>query len=348
MLPEYVIRFVRLHKSEPPDLQEAAQIRAEAREHRDLVFLIWGHFEPPGTLELARTLGCPVHRFEDGFIRSIGIGAEPDMWGRTNLPMSLVLDTSGMYYNARCASDVERLLAEYPFDAHPELLNRAAHCIKRIISERITKYNTTSSVDIRSIYGEKTRRRILVLGQVESDASITYGCDFCATNVDLVLLAVRENPLAEVIYKPHPAVMRGAKDEASDPRTVAGVCRVLHEDVSLPDALETIDHAYVIVEVLFAGKPRKEWFNHALPGLQRCTWLDPIDERRRRGWHEPQLLAERRDALERVYDLLADSMSKQIFASLIRARVEGNTGYIEFRSIESTCIRSPHPLWEMS
>jgi len=219
ILSEYSIRYVRLHKNEPLAAEEASAIKLEAAKHPDLVFLVWGYFEPPGTLELARSLGCEVHRFEDSFIRSVGLGGEVDAWGRTNWPLSLVLDTKGMYFNAERPSDIEHLLTTFDFGAHPELMQRARRCIARIVDERVTKYNGTRRVDARTLYGEKTKRRVLVLGQVESDASIRYGCSFDVSNVDLVLTAVRENPDAEVIFKPHPAVMSGAKGVASDPRT---------------------------------------------------------------------------------------------------------------------------------
>jgi len=247
ILSEYQIRFVRPHKNESLDPDEAAAIRLEASNYPELVFLIWGQNEPSGTLELAQQLGCEVHRFEDGFIRSLGLGAEVDLWGRANWPLSVVVDTSsGIYYNARRSSDIERLLSTHDFDANPLLIARARACMQRIVQDRVTKYSSTQTVDVRPIYGEKTKRRILALGQVESDASIRYGCAFEASNVDLVLTAVRENPDAEVIFKPHPAVMRGAKGAVSDPRNLAGICRVLHEDIDLADALETIDHVYVI------------------------------------------------------------------------------------------------------
>lgn len=42
---------------------------------------------------------------------------------------------------------------------------------------------------------------------------------------------MRENPQAQVIYKPHPDAVRD-------------ICRVLDEDVALADALDTVDHVY--------------------------------------------------------------------------------------------------------
>lgn len=82
--------------------------------------------------------------------------------------------------------------------------------------------------------------------------------------------------------------------------------------------------------VLFAGKPRKAWFNDAArPGMQTCTWQEPLDKKRRRGRHMPRLLDERRQQLQRFHDLLADETSRRTLSALVRARVEGDTGYIE-------------------
>ena len=41
---------------------------------------------------------------------------------------------------------------------------------------------------------EKNKKRILVIGQVEDDASIKYGCKKPITNTELVYLAYMENP----------------------------------------------------------------------------------------------------------------------------------------------------------
>jgi FkbM family methyltransferase len=81
--------------------------------------------------------------------------------------------------------------------------------------------------------------------------------------------------------------------------------------------------------VLFAGNPRKSWFGFARAGMQSCTWHKPIKEPRKTGWFQPELLEKHSKKLQRVYELLADDASRKIFSSIVRARIEGDTGYIE-------------------
>src|SRR5207253_2034231 len=70
---------------------------------------------------------------EDGFLRSVGLGAE------LARPLSWVLDRTGMYYDATRPSDLEQLLQSWEFT--PQLLARAAALRERIVASGITKYS---------------------------------------------------------------------------------------------------------------------------------------------------------------------------------------------------------------
>jgi capsular polysaccharide export protein len=177
---------------------------------------------------------------EDGFIRSIGLGSEHTP------PMSLNFDCKTIYFNAQRASELEDILNTYDFFSDSELLARARRLKETLLNTGISKYNHSTDVDIDSIYGEKTKSRVLVLGQVEDDASIKYGCSTPMTNNDLVRIAVNENPSSQVIYKPHPDVLLQKRKMLSDPKEVADICEVLVDDIPLAQSLETIDHVYTI------------------------------------------------------------------------------------------------------
>src|SRR3546814_4583261 len=99
-------------------------------------------------------------------------------------------------------------------------------------------------------YGPKQGNRVLVLGQVEVDMSILKGCDRPITNNELVSIAASENPDAQIIYKPHPEVIRGTRQDSShsSPRDVEHIADVIYEDISLADALDTVDHVYKITD----------------------------------------------------------------------------------------------------
>lgn len=204
---------------------------------------IWGFKAPVYLLDFAKKSNVKVVFVEDGFIRSINLGATKAP------PMSLCLDTRTPYFNSQTASDLEVLLNEYDFSANAALLDRADKAIQLLLNSGVSKYNDASAVDIEKIYGPKTGKRILVIGQVEDDASIKFGCETAITNNDLVRMAAQENPGAQIIFKPHPDVLAGHRGGYSNPGDVANICHILKDKIPLAQAFETIDHVYTITSL---------------------------------------------------------------------------------------------------
>ncbi|MDX0424534.1 capsular polysaccharide biosynthesis protein [Sinorhizobium meliloti] len=224
--------------------------------------LAWQYKAPPQIKSFCLRHKIPFHYVEDGFIRSIGIGA------LHTPPMSMVFDRQDMYFNANAPTDLEDILRKYDFDGDPALMERAVALKQRLLDSRISKYNSGEAFDPEKAFGAKLLKRVLVIGQVERDASIAYGSQKKYKNNDLVWLAVRENPDAQVIYKPHPEVLQGTAATESDPYAVSGAAMVLDQDVSLSDALDTIDHVYTITSL--AG------FEALLRGIKVTTFGCPF------------------------------------------------------------------------
>ncbi|RKR04252.1 capsular polysaccharide export protein [Kushneria sinocarnis] len=202
---------------------------------------IWGKLETQVFKDfLAAEPGIKVVRVEDGFIRSVGLGAQHVP------PYSLCFDKTGIYFDATQPSDLENLLNNYDFDSDPELLKRAEKCIQTIVENDITKYNEAITNLAATLYGPKLGKRVLVIGQVEDDQSIQFGCDRPFTNNDLVRLASKENPEAQIIYKIHPDVLVGKREGLSNPDDVMGICNIISERMSLNDALTGVDRVYTI------------------------------------------------------------------------------------------------------
>ncbi|EYR80486.1 capsular polysaccharide biosynthesis protein [Shinella sp. DD12] len=215
---------------------------------------IWGHNLPANLETFVRERGIPCFFIEDGFLRSNRPNA-----ARTP-PLSLSLDSRRPYFDSRGPSDLEVMLETHDFSADPDLLERARVGIRLIVEGGLSKYNTVSSLSLADLLEEKTKPRVLVIGQVEDDASILYGCDRKFGNNDLVRLAAAENPDAEILYKPHPDILNGVRDAQSDPQEVAHLCRILREKIPLARSFETIDKAYAITslggfEALLRGIP---------------------------------------------------------------------------------------------
>lgn len=204
---------------------------------------VWGYKVHKYVERFAELWNIPLVRIEDGFIRSVALGATKAP------PLSLCFDTSSMYFDATKQSDLERLIETYDFASNPELVERARAGINNLVNSRLSKYNTSNDVDVESVYGPKTRKRVLVVGQVEGDASIEKGCSRKIDNNDLVLVAARENPDAQIIYKPHPEVLHGTRANQSKPHEVKHLAMVLEQDITLADAFKTVDHVYTITSL---------------------------------------------------------------------------------------------------
>jgi capsular polysaccharide export protein len=159
----------------------------------------WGREAPAGLLALAEKHSVRVLRMEDGFVRSVGLGSD------LIRPLSLVLDSRGIYFDPTQPSDLEYMLSTAQF-SEKELL-RARLVREFIVEHGITKYNLEQRE--RAMWNSDGRQVVLVPGQVEDDASIRYGCTDVKTNLSLLQVARRAHPDAFVVYKPHPDVMSG-------------------------------------------------------------------------------------------------------------------------------------------
>ncbi|MCB1446107.1 MAG: capsular polysaccharide biosynthesis protein [Rhizobiaceae bacterium] len=170
-----------------------SQAEAMARAHGGQVAL-WGTSRPfPAEV--------PAMRFEDGFIRSRGLGAN------LALPCSLAMDWDHVYYDARGESRLEHIIAHQ--DYSPALLDRSARLIASIVEKGVSKYNVGDDVTFPAV--EAGRLRILVPGQVEKDASIRYGSPVTRTNHALVAAVRALHPDAYLAYKEHPDVTSGVR-----------------------------------------------------------------------------------------------------------------------------------------
>jgi glycosyltransferase involved in cell wall biosynthesis len=139
---------------------------------------------------------------EDGFIRSVGLGAD------LTAPLSWVFDTRGIYFDATKTSDLEVLLEQAAY-TDVQLL-RAASLRQTLVSIGVTKYNLASQI-WRRPDNLGSKQVVLVAGQVESDASIRLGAHAVRTNAQLLQTARARCPHAYIVYKPHPDVVAGLR-----------------------------------------------------------------------------------------------------------------------------------------
>jgi len=205
------------------------------------VFIVWGRTLPNNLEEFSIEHEIPIHHIEDGFFRSIGLGANHV------LPYSLCYDKTGLYYDASRPSDLETLLQTTKFT--PSVLAEARRCLAEIRESKLSKYNE-SRTDLASfLYGPKVRKRILVIGQVEDDQSLLYGCERIMTNAELIQLAATENPDAQIIYKPHPDILAGYRKEISNTNQLSHLVEITRIPLTLYDALHGVDRVYTLTSL---------------------------------------------------------------------------------------------------
>lgn len=216
--------------------------------------LAWGR--KPSSVkahQLARRLNLPLLRLEDGFIHSLGQG----VLGAASC--SLVIDKTGIYYDATCPSDLESLLsAEQTSELdNPELLERAAGLIGQITGSCISKYNNAPLFPdhLKLPSGKK----VLLVDQTAGDMSLQYGLVESDAQ-DILEQVLSEQPDATVLIKAHPDVIAGKKKgffplPSHHPRV-----QVLSDRINPLVLLREIDHVYVLTsqlgfEALMLGKP---------------------------------------------------------------------------------------------
>ena len=242
IFPDHDLRFL-------PFLADIRQVMAALEPSPRLAILQWGLAPVPGLARAAHRRGVPVVQVEDGFLRHVESGALRQAVGDGWIPpYSVCLDRRGLYYDARNPSDLEALLATHDFAADPDLMARAARGRAAIVRHGLSKYNFATPPRPEP-FGPKAAPRVLVIGQVEDDASIHFGAPG-ATNNDLVRLARRENPDAQVIYKVHPDVMAGLRPALSDPAEVAGICDLHAAPLAARDAFDGVDRVYVTTSLM--------------------------------------------------------------------------------------------------
>ena len=219
--------------------------------------IIWA--SSPEASALSARPDLTVLRVEDGFLRSVGLGA------RLTRPLSWVIDGRGIYYDPNRASDLEHLLQNRRFE--PTLLARAARLRERIVSARISKYNVGDGDWPGLAATARGRCVVLVAGQVETDASLRSGSSSVHTNLALLQAARAAHPDVWLVYKPHPDVVAGLRNVGFGEDAAAAFCDEIVTEAPIDRLIELADAVHVITsltgfEALLRGKPV---YCHGLP-----------------------------------------------------------------------------------
>jgi capsular polysaccharide export protein len=211
--------------------------------------LVWGAKYP----ELTNCI-----RVEDGFIRSQGLGAN------LSRPSSLSFDNQGIYFDSRSPSDIEVMLNNSILTEIK--ISRAESLIQLIRRSGVSKYNVGQAgsfeIDV------KNKIVILVIGQVDGDASITTGSPYIKSN-EALLNAVRQaNPKSHIIYKPHPDVVSGNREGIVSTECLQSCVDMIVTDLPLTSLYSKIDELHTMTSL--------SGFEALIHDVQVHTWGQPF------------------------------------------------------------------------
>ncbi len=235
--------------------------------------LLWGRAQVPDWVPPQTS----ILRMEDGFLRSVGLGAE------LTQPLSWVVDRQGIYYDATQPSELEDILQNAHF-SQPELA-RAQALRHQIVVAGLTKYNVGYQWPWCRPAG--VGRVLLVPGQVESDASIQYGSPVLRQNMAFLQRVREEHPDAYIVYKPHPDVVAGLRRLGKGEDQARRWCDEVLADMAMEVLLQQVDEVHVLTsltgfEALLRGLPVTCYGQPFYSGWGLTTDLYPNPRRQRR------------------------------------------------------------------
>ncbi|MEO9529718.1 hypothetical protein [Roseibium sp.] len=224
----------------------------------------------------------PLLRIEDGFLRSVGLGA-----GLARGAM-LAVDDLGIYYDPSRPSRLEKLLNDH--DLTEAERQRGVTLVDLISRTRVSKYNFGKA---RRYDFPSGATKILVPGQVADDAAIRKSLSRtidCANtpnvNLDLLRLARERNPGAYLVFKPHPDVETGLRKGKVSQSEALEYADHVAADANIIDLIEAVDGVETFsslsgFEALLRGRRVAVHGAPFYAGWGLCEDLTPIEGRGR-------------------------------------------------------------------
>lgn len=254
------------------NLVSKRQIEKALLKHQKIDLLVWSARQQYG---LPESEGLTVISVEDGFIRSVGLGAEH------TIPISLVFDRRGIYFDSTTESDLEFILNTFEFK--DENLVIAERLIELVKKNRINKYNLDEKP-----WRVKTDKKIIVIpGQVERDKSIIYGSPVIKDNLSLLKVVREENPDSYIVFKVHPDISRKCRINKTKKSFYSEFADEVVENVSTFSLIERADEVHTITslfgfESLLFGKRVVCYGQPFYSGWGLTEDRYPVERRKRR------------------------------------------------------------------
>ncbi len=141
---------------------------------------------------------------------------------------------------------MDHILRTFDFSSAENLLAESENVIKDINNYNLSKYNLPDFSTGTNKLRIKSRKRILVIGQVDKDAAVRMGNPKGWKMLEILRAAKLENPDAEILYRPHPEVYAGIQKSRFRLSRSEAFAEIVSPEQPLVDLLETVDHLYVL------------------------------------------------------------------------------------------------------
>lgn len=192
---------------------------------------------------LAAKLGVPYWALEDGFFRSVDLGSN------SAVPLSLIADDQGIYFDATRPSRLESLLnAPEPFPEDD--LRRARDLIALKNLHGLSKYNAAPPFAPSCLPSVRGGERVLLIDQTAGDASIAHGLASPDSFRQMVDAALKDHPNAQFLVKRHPAVASGYRQGLIDIAWAKDRLEPLDTPCNPVELLRNVDRVYTVTSLL--------------------------------------------------------------------------------------------------
>lgn len=236
----------------------------------------------------AKDRDLPFWSLEDGFL---GYMTHPKIEARR---LSVIVDQTGVYYDANSPSDLETLLTDLSwYDSACE--KEAEAVLARVRAIGASKYNHAPADCPKSV-SSLEGSQILVVDQTAGDQSIERGGATAASFRRMLDTALKDHPASTLLLKVHPDVLLGQKSGHFDLSALPDRVIPVAEDVSPITLIERVDAVYVVTsqfgfEALLHGKPVHVFGVPFYGGWGLTTDHGPVCARRAKGVSLLQLVA---------------------------------------------------------
>lgn len=207
------------------------------RPKEGLTLVGWGN--KPSTRksrEWAKKYSIPYSQLEDGFISYTG---HPN---QSSSRLSIIHDKSGIYYDARKACDLDRLIADKTLSE--QNIKRIQSILRTITQLGITKYNHIPNSQTSNTIPSNA---VLIIDQTKGDASIEGALTTEADFFKMVETAKTNHPDGSIYLKIHPDILLGKKQGVihSTLNSNSNI-KLLPPELSTHDCLSRIKTIYTV------------------------------------------------------------------------------------------------------